>query len=200
MSCLPAFSALWTVNLWFFFYCLLCTLAARSVTCCRLFYIFVLKWSFTSLSHQKESTLDFSFIPPMQAQQIRSATQSITHTQSLAVVKTLLQAGLGAITYLRFFHLSFSCYVNQLILFSKKFTTRGQFFFTSIFLSHMSQLITDHELDHLNTVTSEDALLTKNSDNSLSQEASQSSIDSRKHANRFRIMVSFSLSFNCLNS
>ena len=135
----------------------------------------------------------------MQTQQIRSATQSITHTQSLTVVKTLLQAGLGAITYLRFFHLSVSCCVHQLILSSKKFTARGQFFFTSIFLSHISQLITDHELDHLSTVTSEDALLTQNSDNSFSREASQTSNDSRKHANRFRIMVPFSLSFNHLN-
>ena len=128
----------------------------------------------------------------MQAQQIRNATQSITHTQSLTVVKTLLQAGLGAITYLRFFHLSVSCCIHQLILSSKKFTTGGQFFFTFIFLSHISQLITDHKLDHLNTVTSEDALLTKHSDNGFSQEASQTSNDSRKHANRFRIMVSFS--------
>ena len=136
----------------------------------------------------------------MQTQQTRIATQSITHTQSLTVVKTLLQAGLGAITYLRFIHLSVSCCIHQLIPSSKKFTARGQFFFTFVFLSHTSQLITDHELDHLNTVTSEDALLTKSSDNSVSQEASQTSNDSRKHANRFRIMVSFLLSFNYLNN
>lgn len=134
----------------------------------------------------------FTSIPPMQTQQIRTATKSITHTQSLTVVKTLLQAGLGAITYLRFFHFSGSCCMHRLILSSKKFTTRRQLFFTFIFLSHISQLITDHELDHLNTVTSEDAILTKTSDNSVSPEASQTSIDSRKHANRFRIMVPLS--------
>ncbi|KAF8163510.1 HORMA domain-containing protein [Crassisporium funariophilum] len=37
----------------------------------------------------------------LQAQQVRSTTQAITQTQSLAAVKTLLHAGLGAITYLR---------------------------------------------------------------------------------------------------
>ena len=61
----------------------------------------------------------------MQTQQIRNATQSITHTQSLTVVKTLLQAGLGAITYLRFFHLPVSRCMHQLILSSKKLTSRG---------------------------------------------------------------------------
>lgn len=37
----------------------------------------------------------------MQAQQIRTSTQSINQTQSLAAVQTLLRAGLGAITFLR---------------------------------------------------------------------------------------------------
>jgi len=52
----------------------------------------------------------------MQAQQTRSTTQSITHTQSLTAVKTLLQAGLGAITYLRFFHSVSPCNINSLFL------------------------------------------------------------------------------------
>ena len=125
----------------------------------------------------------------MQAQQTRNVTQSITHTQSLTAVKTLLQAGLGAIAYLRFFHLSVSFCMHQLILSSKKFATRGQFFFTSYLLIPYLQLIADHELDHLNTMTSEDALLIGNSDTGFSQEASQTSNNSRKNANRFRIMV-----------
>ena len=58
----------------------------------------------------------------MQAQQSRNATQSITHTQSLTVVKTLLQAGLGAITYLRF-SIFLSLFVYRLILASKKLAT-----------------------------------------------------------------------------
>ena len=130
----------------------------------------------------------------MQTQQIRSATQSITHTQSLTVVKTLLQAGLGAITYLRFFIFLFlvvctnSFFPRRNLLPEDNFSSRSSPY-------HVSQLIADLELDHLNTVTSEDALLTKSSDNGFSQEASQTSSDSRKHANRFRIMVSFSLSF-----
>ena len=130
----------------------------------------------------------------MQTQQIRSATQSITHTQSLTVVKTLLQAGLGAITYLRFFIFLFlvvctnSFFPRRNLLPEDNFSSRSSPY-------HVSQLIADLELDHLNTVTSEDALLTKSSDNGFSQEASQTSNDSRKHANRFRIMVSFSLSF-----
>lgn len=130
----------------------------------------------------------------MQTQQIRTATQSITHTQSLTVVKTLLQASLGAITYLRFFHLSVSCCMHQLILPRRNLLPEDNFS-SRIFLSHISQLMADHELDHLNTVTSEEALLTNNSDNSFPQEASQTSNDSRKHANRFRVMVSSSLSF-----
>jgi hypothetical protein len=134
----------------------------------------------------------------MQTQQIRSATQSVTHTQSLTVVKTLLQAGLGAITYLRF-----SIFLFLVVCINSFFPRRNLLpednFSSRIFLSHISQLITDYELDHLNTVTSEDALLTNNSDNIFSQEASQTSNDSRKHANRFRVMVSFSLSFKHLN-
>jgi len=37
----------------------------------------------------------------MQHQQTRNATQSVSQTQSLAAVQTLLRAGLGAITFLR---------------------------------------------------------------------------------------------------
>jgi hypothetical protein len=48
-------------------------------------------------------------------------------------------------------------------------------------------------------MTSEDALLTGNSDTSFSQEASQTSNNSRKNANRFRIMVPFLLLSNVLN-
>ena len=121
--------------------CVLGTLTAGLVTCCPIFKIIqsqILKWSLTSLSTSNKSILNSPFTSRMQTQQIRNATRSITHTQSLTVVKTLLQAGLGAITYLRFFQPSVSCCIDQLIISSKKFTTGGQFFFTFIFLSHIS--------------------------------------------------------------
>lgn len=38
----------------------------------------------------------------MQNQLSRNVTQSVNQTQSLAAVQTLLRAGLGTITYLRF--------------------------------------------------------------------------------------------------
>ena len=127
----------------------------------------------------------------MQAQQTRNATQSITHTQSLMVVKTLLQAGLGAITYLRFFYLPISCCMHQLILSSRNLLPEDNFSSRLITQYHVPQLVADHELDHLNTMTSEDALLTRNSDTSFSQETSQTGNNSRNNANRFRIMVPF---------
>ncbi|KAF8809119.1 hypothetical protein BYT27DRAFT_7095073 [Phlegmacium glaucopus] len=87
----------------------------------------------------------------MQAQQTRNTTQSITHTQSLTAVKTLLQAGLGAITYLR-------------------------------------NLLPEDNFSSSHFTTSEDSLLTRNSDTSFSPEALQSNNNSRNNVNRFRIM------------
>lgn len=126
----------------------------------------------------------------MQTQQTRSATQSITHTQSLAAVRTLLQAGLGAIAYLRFFYFLRFSYMHKPTFCLKKFTTRGQFFFMSVFRCQISQSTADHELGHFNT-TSDDFLLASNSDTSFSSEASQTGNSSRKNTNHFRIMVSF---------
>jgi len=53
--------------------------------------------------HQLKSlaALPFYAPPTMMALQQRSRQQQISHTQSLAVVQTLLRAGLGCITFLR---------------------------------------------------------------------------------------------------